>query len=378
MSVVWADIDLEALRHNYAQLQQLAGRHMTKNAGIMPVIKADAYGHGMLPVAKTLEGCGCRFFGASNAAEGKWLRANGFKQHILLFESALCEDAALIVASRLTPTVGTLEFAKALNDHAQKAGHILPVHIKIDTGMGRLGVDEDEAEKFVDTIRRQMPQLELEGIYTHFPLADTDREFTFGQMRRFRDIVFKLENNFITFKYVHAGNSMGLGDYKSELFNLARPGIMLYGSYPAEELRKKIHLRPVMTVKTRVLFVKAIKKGQGISYGHTFKAKEDMRIAILPVGYSNGYLRSLSNKAFVLIGGVRCPVVGRVTMDQTMVDITALGLSGKWPDIGDEAVLIGRQRHEHIMVEEVAAWAGTISYEILCALGSRAQHAYIN
>ena len=371
MSTVWAEIDLEALVHNYVQLQKLATKNMTKNAGIMPVIKADAYGHGMLEIANVLSQQKCNFFGVSNAHEGISLRQAGHKQKILLFESTLPEDANMIVAHGLTPTVGSLEFAQALNREAKASNTQLPIHIKIDTGMGRLGIDEDDVERFVEEIRKKYTQLELEGVYTHFPLADSDREFTFSQMRRFRDIVFKLENYFITFKYVHAGNSMGLGDYKSELFNLARPGLMLYGSYPSEELKKKVSLKPVMSVKTRILFIKMIKKGHGISYGHTFKAKQDITIAILPVGYSNGYLRSLSNKAFVLVAGVRCPVVGRVTMDQVMVDITPIGLSGYMPKAGDEVVLIGDQREENISVDQVAEWGGTISYEILCSLGSR-------
>lgn len=376
MSFVWAEIDTKAMAYNYVQLKKLAARNMSKNAGIMPVIKADAYGHGMLESAKVLMEQGCTFLGVSNVEEGMALRQAGYTHAILLFESTMLEDAGLIVEHNLTPTVGSLEFAKALNEQAKNIQKPLSIHIKIDTGMGRLGIDEEDVEAFVEAIRKTYTHLVLEGIYTHFPLADSDRDFTFGQMRRFRDIVFKLENHFITFKYVHAGNSMGLGDYKSELFNLARPGLMLYGSYPSEELKDKISLKPVMSVKTKILYIKLIKKGQGISYGHTFKAKEDITIAILPVGYSNGYLRSLSNKAFVLIAGVRCPVVGRVTMDQIMVDVTPIGLSGHKPRIGDEVVLIGHQRQENISVEQVAHWADTISYEILCSLGSRIKRIF--
>ena len=242
--------------------------------------------------------------------------------------------------------------------------------------MGRLGVNEDQALGFVQTVREQCPNLVLEGVYTHFPVADSDRDFTLGQMRRFRDIVYSLGNQFITFEYVHAGNSMGLGDYKSDLFNLARPGIMLYGVYPREDLKKKVLLKPVMSVKTRIIFVQTIAKGRGISYGHTFKAKEDITVAVLPIGYSNGYLRSLSNKAFVLVEGVRCPVVGRVTMDQVIVDVTAATLSGRIPKIGDEVVIMGDQKGASVSVDEVALWAGTISYEILCSLGNHQPRVY--
>jgi len=196
-------------------------------------------------------------------------------------------------------------------------------------------------------------------------------------MRHFRDIVFLLENQFITFTYVHASNSMGLGDYKSDLFNLARPGIMLYGVYPQEDLKDKVHLKPAMSVKTRIMFVQTIAKGRGVSYGHTFKAKEDITVAVLPIGYSNGYLRSLSNKAFVLVAGVRCPVIGRVTMDQIIVDVTAVTLSGNIPQVGDEVLLIGSQKGSTVGADEVALWADTISYEILCSLGNRLPRVYL-
>jgi len=375
-SPTWCDIDLKALAYNFEQLQKLAAKNMSHSLGIMPVIKADAYGHGMLQVAACLNACGCKYWGVSNAGEGISLRDAGFKQKILLFESTLSSEAKDIVGNKLTPTVCAMEMALALQHSARQEGVQVPVHIKIDTGMGRLGVNEEQALGFVQSLREECPDLLLEGIYTHFPVADSDREFTLGQMRRFRDIVYSLENQFITFTYVHAGNSMGLGDYKSDLFNLARPGIMLYGVYPLEDLKAKLHLKPVMSVKASIIFVQTIAKGRGISYGHTFKAKEDITVAVLPIGYSNGYLRSLSNRAFVLVAGVRCPVVGRVTMDQIIVDITAATLSGRMPKIGDEAVIMGEQKGALISVDELAQWADTISYEMLCSLGNRLPHAY--
>jgi alanine racemase len=374
----WVSIDLKALEHNWNQLNKLASSNMAHQSGVMPVIKADAYGHGMIPVAKVLSEHGCKFFGVSNVLEGISLREAGLKQQVLLFESTLPSDAQAIIHHQLTPTVCNLDLAQKLDEIAKAKNLEFPIHIKIDTGMGRLGIAEDEAVKFVKDIQTKYKNLKLEGVYTHFPVADTDRDYTFAQMRRFRDIIFCLENNFISFTYVHAGNSMGLGDYKSELFNLARPGLMLYGLYPCPELKTKINLKPVMSVKSKVIFVKTIKKGQGVSYGHTFKAKQEMIIAILPIGYSNGYLRSLSNEAFVLLHGMRCPVVGRVTMDQIIVDVSALALSAKLPVIGEEAVLIGHQKNQHISCDEVASWADTINYEIVCSLGSRLPRIYSN
>lgn len=372
----WCELDMKAMAHNFEELQKVAASNMSHSLGVMPVIKADAYGHGMVQVAECLRDCGCKYLGVSNAMEGLSLRCMGFKQKILLFESTSTTEAKDIVEYGLTPTVISLDMGHALDLCALKSGHSVSVHIKIDTGMGRLGVNEEQAVSFVQTLRQECPHLFLEGIYTHLPVADTDRDFTLSQMRRFRDIVYSLENQFITFSYVHAGNSMGLGDYKSELFNLARPGIMLYGIYPLEELKQKVALKPVMSVKSRIIYVQTIAKGRGISYGHTFTAKEDITVAVLPIGYSNGYLRSLSNKAFVIVDGVRCPVVGRVTMDQIIVDITAATLSGRVPKIGDEAVIMGTQKGTSITADEIANWAGTISYEILCSLGNRLPHIY--
>jgi alanine racemase len=369
--ITWVEIDLKALAYNYEQLNKLAQKHMAHGLGVMPVIKSDAYGHGMLQIAQHLQDLGCKYLGVSNAWEGVTVRQAGFKGKILLFESTLRQDVSDILQYQLTPTVCDLSMAHMLDEQAQQLKQQVPIHIKIDTGMGRLGVAERDALTYVKQLREQCPQLILEGIYTHFPVADTDRDFTLAQMRRFRDIVYALENNFITFSYVHAGNSMGLGDYKSDLFNIARPGIMLYGIYPIPSLRTKISLKPVMSVKTKIIFVQVIPKGQGISYGHTFKAKEEMTVAILPIGYSNGYLRALSNKAFVIIHGVRCPVVGRVTMDQIIVDVTALAMSGNMPKVGQEAIIMGSSKNEHISADDLAHWADTISYEILCSLGSR-------
>ncbi len=374
--LTWVEVDLTALAHNFEQLQKLGSKNMSHPSGIMSIIKADAYGHGMLPVAQVLSECGCQYLGVSNITEGMTLRDAQFNQKILLFESNFPAEAKDIVEYKLTPSVCSMEMAHALNHRAQQAGTKVPVHIKIDTGMGRLGVSEEAVLGFVEKLCRECPHLIMEGIYTHYPVADTDRDFTLAQMRRFRDIVFLLENQFITFTYVHASNSMGLGDYKSELLNLARPGIMLYGVYPLEDLKDKIPLKPVMSVKTRIIFAQTIAKGRGISYGHTFKAKEDMTVAVLPIGYSNGYLRSLSNKAFVLVAGVRCPVVGRVTMDQTIVDITAATLSGQIPEVGDEVVVMGSQKGSTVTADELALWAGTISYEILCTLGNLLPRVY--
>ena len=374
--LTWVQVDLKALANNYRQLRQLASRNMAHSLGIMPVIKADAYGHGLLQVARCLSAEGCAYFGVSNIAEGRTLREAGFKQTILVFESTLPDCAQQIIDYGLVPTVCTRLLAKAINECARRKNKTVGVHVKVDTGMGRLGVEEKEAGDFVRQLVKDFPFLKLEGIYTHFPLADTDRDFTLAQMRRFRDIVLALQNKGITVPFIHAGNSMGMGDYKSEIFNIARPGLMLYGLYPSVRLVDQVKLKPVMSVHSRVIFVKRIAKNQGVSYGHTFKAPKDMAIAVLPIGYSNGYLRSLSNKAAVLIEGVKCPVLGRVTMDQIMVDITALHVQDIDSLLGRKAVILGHQKSQHVTADDLALWAGTINYEMICALGNLLPRVY--
>lgn len=375
--LTWIEVDLGAIAFNYKEMQTLAKKHMRHPLGIMPVIKADAYGHGLLQVAQCLSQAHCPWVAVSNVSEGSMLRSAGFKGAILLFESTLVRDAKDIVGYGLTPTVCSLEMARALHLANQDADTPLPIHLKIDTGMGRLGVHLNEVNALWEYIHRSCPALRLEGVYTHFPVADSDKEFTLSQMRLFRDLILSWQNQGFNIEMIHAGNSMGLGDYPSDLFNVARPGIMLYGLYPSASLQSKFSLKPAMSVKTRIIYISSLKKGQGISYGHTFKASRDLTVAVLPIGYSNGYLRSLSNKAEVLIGGMRCPLIGRVTMDQIMVDVSALMKTSHPVLLNDEAVLLGRQGKEHISADDLAKWADTISYEIICSLGSRLPRVYL-
>ena len=242
----------------------------------------------------------------------------------------------------------------------------MPVHIKVDTGMSRLGVWYEGLLPFVRKVLA-LDHIYIEGFLTHFPVADTDRKFTELQSEVFSNTVADLIKESVPFKYLHAANSMGLAGYKNRYFNLVRPGVMLYGLYPDRSLRGKVDLRPVMSVKTRVLLVKTIHRGRGISYGHTARTSKDTSVAVLAIGYSDGYLRSLSNKAEVLLNGRRCRVLGRVTMDQVIVDISRAGRV----KTGDIAVIIGKQKRGVITAEEVATWAGTINYEVTCNLGNR-------
>lgn len=380
--LTWAEIDLKAVRHNFQTLCRLArplvsdGKKRKSpfpvpHTELLPVIKADAYGHGMLTLAGQLNMLGVKFFGVSDVPEGMALRKAGLKQSILLLETTLPSYVAEIITYNLTPSVCTHALAAALNNCAKTLRRKVNVHIKVDTGMGRLGVWYEEAKDFIRQVRR-LPQLTIEGIFTHFPLADTDSVFTRRQIARMAELISELKQEGMVIPYIHAANSMGLSEYRMDLLNLARPGLMLYGLYPVERLKRRISLKPVMSVKTRIIYLKEVSKGRGLSYGHTFIAPRRMKVATLPMGYSDGYFRCLSNKSAVLVGGKRCPLVGRVTMDQIIVDVSAV----KNVAVGQEAVILGRQKEEEISAADIAKWAGTIHYEIVCSLGNRLPRIY--
>ncbi len=371
----WAEVDLKAIRHNFQEIKRLAG----KTTRILCVVKGDAYGHGLVRVASFLDQLGLEFFGVSDIEEGMILRKNGIRKPILIFESTLPSQAQRIVEYHLTPTICTMGMAKALNRYAKSLPQRLGIHVEVDTGMGRFGIGHEEAFDFIKNLSL-LSHLSIQGIYTHFPLAETDREFTRRQIRHLYDLVKRLDQSGVVVPTIHAANSMGLVGYKTRILNLARPGLMLYGLSPSvgaglkpvPTLKRKIALRPALSVKSRIVFLKKVKKGQGISYGHTFVAPKNMEIATLAIGYKDGYLRCLSNKSCVLIRGWRCPVVGRVTMDQIMVDVSGI----KPVRVGMEAVILGKQKDASIDADELAEYAHTISYEIVCHLGNHLPRVY--
>ncbi len=364
----WAEVDLKAIRYNFHQLKRLTQRP----AGILCVVKGDAYGHGLVKVAELLDRLGAHFFGVSDIAEGILLRKNGITKPILLFESTLPFHARQIFDYNLIPTICTMELACSLHRYAKsRGGRRIDIHIDVDTGMGRLGVWHEEAGDFIHRVNR-LSNLSIKGIYTHFPVADTDREFTKRQMKHLYELVSRLDKNGVIVPFIHAANSMGLVSYKTPILNLTRPGLMLYGLLPSPRLKHKIKLRPALSVKSRIVFLKKVSRGRGISYGHTFIAPRDMSVATLAIGYKDGYLRCLSNKAFVLIEGKRCPVLGRVTMDQIMVDVSKV----KSVKVGTVAVILGEQKGNSISADELARHAGTISYEIVCSLGNHLPRVY--
>ncbi len=359
----WAQVDLRAVAANYRRLKRLAG----PRTELLPVVKGDAYGHGMLQVAAVLDALGAKFFGVSDVEEGIILRQSGFRQTTLLFESTLPTDAPLIAEYDLTPTICTFELADALNAHARSVDWVIDVHVEIDTGMGRLGVWHEDAKEFIGRLIKRCHHLKVKGLFTHFPVAESDQRFTRSQIKNLDRVVRSMDKEGLVVPFVHAANSMGIADYRSSVLNLARPGLMLYGLYPEERIKRKIRLSPVLSVHSRIMFIKKVPRGRSISYGRTFVARRPMTIATVAVGYRDGYLRCLSNRSSVLVAGRRCPVVGRVTMDQIMIDVSRVARAR----VGQEVVVLGRQGREEISAGELAKLAGTISYEIVTSLGNR-------
>ena len=360
----WAELDLNNLAYNFFQIKKL----LSPKTKIMACVKADAYGHGLVEVSRKLVTYQVDYLGVASIDEGIKLREAKIKSPILVLGTVLKKDILPLISYNLTQTVFSEELVFALNNLGREKNKIINIHIKVDTGMGRQGVLFNEAEAFIKKIY-PLKYIRIEGIFTHFPCADTNKNFTNYQIKRFRDLVLNLKNKGINIPLVHAANSIGIVDYPQSHFNMVRPGLILYGLYPKENL--KINLKPVLSLKTKVVYVKKVPPRWGISYGHTYITKNPTNIVILPVGYGDGYPRNLSNLASVLIQGRRFKISGTICMDQMMVDVGNLSVK-----IGQEVVLIGSQGKNKVTAEELARLSGTIPYEIVCGLGSRIWRVY--
>ena len=367
----WTEIDLSNLEHNYRALRAM----LPQGCRFLGVVKADAYGHGAVPVARRLEMLGAEYLAVACLDEALELRQAGITTPILILGYTPVERADSLLDNGITQTVYDVNMARALSDAAAAAGKTLKIHVKADTGMSRLGwlCGEEDQSAAVEAIAQvcALPGLEAEGIYTHFANADGDEDYTMLQFTRFLDLLEALKDKGITFAIRHCAASAAALKFPCTHLDMVRPGIALYGHYPDPSCEglDGPGLRPVMTLKTRVASVKAVPAGTPVSYGCTHVLDRETRLAALTIGYADGLPRLCSDKLEVLIGGQRAPVVGRICMDMCMADVTGLDVAP-----GDEVEVFG----EHLPIEDVAALAGTIQYELLCAVSPRVHRAYLD
>lgn len=363
-----AEIDLGALRANYRALKAY-----TNGAQIMAVVKADAYGHGAIEVARVLGGDGCAHFGVATVEEARELRRSGIDGRIYLLGGFFADQAEEIVALNLTPAIFDLSLVAPLALNAAKFGRTpFPVHLEIDTGAARLGIAPTDLAALVELLRAA-PALEAEGACTLLAnAADPASPITERQLTVFKDAVAMLQAAGFRLRVNHVANSAAMVLREDAHFNLMRPGLAVYGLPPVQAVRDKVDLRPVMTFKTRLMQIKRVSAGSGVSYGHTFIAPRESVIGVMAVGYADGYRRGFQHGGEVLVRGHRAPVIGAVCMDLTMADVTDIpGVR-----IGDEAILWGGAGEAMISVNDVARLAQTISYELLCTVGRRVPRVY--
>jgi len=367
--LTWAEIDLDAIAFNAAGLKARAGG----KAELMVTVKANAYGHGAVPVARAALGGGATRLAVHRTLEGVQLRQAGITAPTLIMGYTLPAESERVVRWDLTPTVNSEVQAESLSAAAVAADKLLPIHLKVDTGMGRYGLLPDEVLDFVRFLSN-LPGLALEGLYTHHAVADlADKTFTRRQFSIYMDVVKQLEVAGFTFPLKHVSNSATTLDLPEMALDMVRCGIALYGLRPSDEVEPAIPLHPALTLKSRVARVRTLPAGASISYGRTYITDKPTCVALVPVGYGDGYHRILSNRGAVLVHGQRAPIVGRVCMDQFVVDVSHIPAV----QLHDEVVLIGWQGERHIPAEEVARWAETINYEVTTSLLPRVVRVYL-
>lgn len=373
----WAEIDIDHIVHNYKEIRN----HTQQDAMICCVIKADGYGHGAVELARIYQRLGADWFAVSNIEEAMQLRHAGIALPILILGYTPCDCAGLLSRENISQTVYSTDYAKELSDSAVKAGVQVKIHLKLDTGMTRIGLmcqsfarDEgsiDEAQRICS-----LPGFITEGVFTHFSVSDEaqeGKEFTLRQFRSFMHVVNELEKRGVHFQIRHCANSGAVLDYKQTHLDMIRAGIILYGLSPSQKLRGRLDLVPAMELKSVVSHVKEIEPGADISYGRTFTSRDRMKIATIPIGYADGYIRTLAKEGSIQVGGRRAKIVGRVCMDQIMADVTEIGSVQR----GDEVTLFGTGKDGAPTADDIAAWCNTINYEVTCLIGKRVARVYL-
>jgi alanine racemase len=370
MRTTWAEIDLNAIRHNLREIRRV----IHPRSAVMAVVKANAYGHGMLEITDTVLKEGVDRLAVARPEEGITLREHGITVPILIMGLTLPEQTDQIVRHNLTPAIATLDAARAISSAARRHKKTARIFIKLDTGMHRVGIYFQNALPFIEEVAK-LEHISIEGVFTHFSTADArDKSYTRSQYDAFSLIVSTLDKKGLHIPIKSAANSGAVIDLPDMHLDYVRPGISLYGLSPSTEVMEKVQLQPAMQFKTRIVYLKQVPRGSKIGYGCTYTVQQDSTIATLPVGYADGYNRLLSNFGEVLVHGQRCPVIGRVCMDQIMVDVTNI------PDvaIGDQVVLFGKQGDAEISIDEIAKKLNTINYEVVCSISARVQRVYLN
>lgn len=367
---VQARVNLSAIRHNLLEIR----RSINKDTKLMVIIKADAYGHGAVPLAKAI-GDYADAYGVAIIEEAMELRDAGITKPILILGYTPTQQYELVVANDVAQTIFQYDMAKALSEEAVRQNKTARIHIKLDTGMSRIGYPD--TRESIEEIKKiaQLENLEIEGIFSHFARADEkDKTCTMRQIQRYNCFVEQLEKENIFIPVKHISNTAGILDHHEANYSMVRCGIATYGIYPSDEVnREKVRLIPAMELKTHVIYVKDVEAGVGISYGATYVTDRRRRIATIPVGYADGYSRNLSNTGKVIIHGQYAPIVGRICMDQFMVDVTDIA------DVkqGDEVTLLGRDGDAYISAEELSAWSHSFPYELICTVGKRIPRVYV-
>ncbi len=365
----WVEVDLDNFTGNWNVMRKLVG----PGVAILQVVKADAYGHGAIEISNIALKNGATMLGVANADEGAQLRVSGITAPIVILSPSPDSEIGQVIKYNLTPSVSDLTFARELQKRCRKANIKTPIHIEVDTGMGRGGTMHHEAFNMIQEIT-EMPGIVIEGLFTHLSSSELIDDYNEMQWLLFKDLLTKLEASGINIPIRHMSNSGAVLNYRKFNLTLVRPGLMSYGIHPGEETKAVAGLMPVMSFKSRVVLVKEFPSGYSIGYGRSFVTRKPTRIATIPVGYGDGYGRILSNQGEALIRGKRCPIVGRISMDMCTADVTGVADCR----IGDEVVLLGRQGDETISADDIAAKEQTISYEVLCALGKRAPRVFLH
>ena len=361
----WVEIDLGAIAHNYKEIR----KHMQTGAKLCAVVKADAYGHGAIAVARKAIAAGAEYLAVATISEAMKLREAGFTTPLLILGLTKPDSSFDIVDADLTQTVCRLDLVQALSAEAVAQGKRVKVHLAVDTGLGRIGVRPEDAVHFARIITA-MPGIELEGVFSHFALADiTDKTFSIEQIRRFQEACNAIEAAGIRIPIRHIAESAAILDLPDVHFDMVRAGILQYGLWPSDEVTRPLNLRPAMKFCARIVYIKTIPPGTSIGYGRNFIAERESRIATISVGYADGYLRAYAS-GYVEVHGRRAPIAGRICMDQCMIDITDIPKA----KVGDIVTLFGS---DTLTADDLAHWANTISYEVLCLVSKHVSRIYV-